>query len=110
MAGNQMLEDPDAPFGTAPFGTARTQISRKRYAEEIKVAFQDFKLQFDNFLDQSSQDQRSARKRKQIHAYLTQVFGHHHGMWVYLQTVGMPRLRLLCFRLNARWARLLNST
>ena len=68
MAGNQVIEDPDAPFGTAPFGTARTQISRKRYPEEIKVAFEDFKLRFDNFVDQSSQDQRSARKRQQTHA------------------------------------------
>ena len=76
----------------------------------FEAAFEDFKLRFDNVVDQLSQDQRSARKRKRIHAYLTQVFGHHHGMWVSLQTGGMPRLRLLCFPLNARWARLLNST
>ena len=43
-------------------------MTRKRYPEEIKVAFEDFKLRFDNFVDQSSQDQRSAGKRKQIHA------------------------------------------
>ena len=68
MAGNQVLEDPDAPFGTAPFGPARPEITRKRDPEEIKVAFEDFKLRFDNFVDQSSQDQRIARKRQQIHA------------------------------------------
>jgi len=67
---------------------------RKRYPEEIKAAFEDFKPRFDNFVDQLSQDQRSARKRKRIHAYLTRVFGHHHGMWDYLHTGEMPPLYL----------------
>ena len=68
---------------------------RKRYPEEINAAFEDFKPRFDNFVDQLSQDQRSARKRKRIHAYLTQVFGDHHGMWDYLQTGEMPPLYLM---------------
>ena len=63
---------------------------RKRYPEEIKAAFEDFKPRFDNFVDQLSQDQRSAIKRTRIHAYLTQVFGHHHGIWDYLHTGEMP--------------------
>ena len=58
---------------------------RKRYPEEFKAAFADFKLRFDNFVNQWSQNQSSARKRKRIHAYLTQVFGHHHAIWDSLQ-------------------------
>ena len=63
----------------------RTEIPRKRNPEEIKAAFEEFKLRFHNFLEQLSQDQRSARKRKRMHEYFTQVFGHHHDMWDYLQ-------------------------
>ena len=70
-------------------------MTHKRYPEEINAAFEDSKLRFDNFVDQLSQDQRSARKRKRIHAYLIQVFGHHHGMWDYLQTGEMPPLYLM---------------
>ena len=73
----------------------RTEITRKRNPEEIKAAFEEFKLRFHNFLEQLSQDQRSARKRKRIHAYLTQVFGHHNGMWDYLLTGEMPPLYLM---------------
>ena len=61
----------------------------------MKAAFEEFKLRFHNFLDQLPHDQRSARKRKRIHAYLTQVFGNHNGMWDYLQTGEIPPLYLM---------------
>ena len=64
------------------------EAQAQRYPEEIKAAVEDFKLRFDNFVNQLSQNQRSARKRKRIHAYLTQVFGHHNGMWDYVLTGG----------------------
>ena len=38
----------------------RPEIPRKRNPEEIKAAFEDFKLRAHNVLEQLSQDQRSA--------------------------------------------------
>ena len=32
------------------------------------------------------------KQRERIHAYLTQVFGHHNAVWDYLQTGAMPPL------------------
>ena len=53
---------------------------RKRCPDETEAVVRDFKLRFGSFVNQLSRTQRSARQRKRMHAYLTQVFGHHLGI------------------------------
>ena len=58
----------------------------------MQLAFDEFKERFHNSPDQLSQDQRCRKKRSRLNAYLKQVFGHHNGIWGYLETREMPPL------------------
>ena len=52
----------------------------------MQQAYEDFKQRFFNSAEQLLQDQRCHKKRSRMQAYLQQVFGHHNGIWDYLET------------------------
>ena len=65
---------------------------RQRSRSEMQQAYEDFKQRFHNSAEQLLQDQRCHKKRSRMQAYLQQVFGHHNGIWDYLETGVMPPL------------------